>query len=258
MAKITLQSIRTDGGTQPRTCLNDWYVEQLMQTLEADGKLPPVDLFYDGTDYWLADGFHRYEAHSKAGKDTIAATVHQGTKEDAQWFSYSANKTHDVAGLRRTNADKERAVRAAIAHPKAETLSNVKLAEHIGVSESMVRAYRTASESGSHKTNLPKREGKDGKMYPANKPRPTMPAYEPPAQTVAETITIDKDTGEVLDEPPMRMPSRYESHPKPPTRKGRGIELAHEAINVLKRIPVNDALRADGLALVARWIKDNK
>ncbi len=85
-----------------------------------------------------------------------------------------------------------------------------------------------------------------------------MPAYEPPAQTVAETITIDKDTGEVLDEPPMRMPSRYESHPKPPTRKGRGIELAHEAINVLKRIPVNDALRADGLALVARWIKDNK
>lgn len=43
-----------------------------------------------------------------------------------------------------------------------------------------------------------------------------------------------------------------------PKRLGRGIALAHKAIEVLKNIPSNDALREDGLRTVARWIKDNK
>jgi len=43
-----------------------------------------------------------------------------------------------------------------------------------------------------------------------------------------------------------------------PKRRGMGIQRAHEAINVLKKIPANDTLRADGLGIVARWIRANK
>lgn len=45
---------------------------------------------------------------------------------------------------------------------------------------------------------------------------------------------------------------------KPREALGRGITAAHNAINILKRIPPNDALRAEGLRTVAAWIRDNK
>jgi len=37
-------------------------------------------------------------------------TVIRGTQQDAQWFSFAANQTN---GLRRSNEDKQRAVKAA-------------------------------------------------------------------------------------------------------------------------------------------------
>jgi hypothetical protein len=43
-----------------------------------------------------------------------------------------------------------------------------------------------------------------------------------------------------------------------PQVKGKGIQFAHEAIAVLKKIPIKDALRDEGLSIVARWIKDNR
>jgi uncharacterized ParB-like nuclease family protein len=53
------------------------------EELEAGAKFPPVVVFYDGEKYWLADGYHRLAAHATAGKETIAAEVHEGTKRDA-------------------------------------------------------------------------------------------------------------------------------------------------------------------------------
>ncbi len=40
--------------------------------------------------------------------------------------------------------------------------------------------------------------------------------------------------------------------------KGKGVYLAHEAINCLTRIPKNDALRKRGFQIVTDWIKHNK
>lgn len=57
--------------------------------------------------YWLADGFHRTAAAKSAGLAEIDADVRQGTRRDAILFSVGANAAH---GLRRTNADKRRAV----------------------------------------------------------------------------------------------------------------------------------------------------
>ena len=139
--KLGLEQIRTDGGTQPRAELLIEVTEEYAEQMRAGVEFPPITVFFDGKEYWLADGFHRVGAHRRAfGADaSIEVEVLQGTQADAQWYSYSVNKTH---GLRRNNDDKERAVRAALKHPKSVGLSNCQIAEHCGVDEKTIRKYR--------------------------------------------------------------------------------------------------------------------
>ena len=103
---LKIDAIRTDGGTQPRALIDFDAVSDYMDAMTDGVKFPPVVVFYDGTEYWLADGFHRVKAAHGADFNEIACVVHQGTREDAQWYSFSANKAN---GLRRTNEDIRRA-----------------------------------------------------------------------------------------------------------------------------------------------------
>jgi len=104
--KLAISKLRTDGGTQPRSALNMPIVEDYAAAMRAGAKFPAVDVFYDGTDYWLADGFHRCRAAYVAEFAEIAATVHQGTLRDAQWFSYA--RTRRTASIARTRTSGER------------------------------------------------------------------------------------------------------------------------------------------------------
>ena len=158
MERIRIDKIRLDGGTQPRAKLNDERVAEYTENLQAGAVFPPVEVVYDGQDYWLWDGFHRVHACRAANLAKVEANVIPGTQADAQWLSYSANKAH---GLYRSNEDKRRAVEAAMAHPKAESLSNVLVAEHCGVSEFLVRRLR--EKSTSIKSKSPVRAGRDGR-----------------------------------------------------------------------------------------------
>ena len=139
VVNLRIDEIKTDGGTQPRACL-DWdAIHDYSDDMEAGAKFPPVTVFYDGESYWLADGFHRIQAAYAANLDSIDCDVRQGTREDAQWFSFSANRAN---GLRRTNDDKQRAVKAALQHPRAQSLSDSEIARHCGVSVPTVAAWR--------------------------------------------------------------------------------------------------------------------
>lgn len=142
MTAIPLSAIRTDGGTQPRAELNFVTIADYADDMREGAIFPPVVVFYDGADYWLADGFHRLSAAQQIGAVEIAADVRQGTIEDARWFSYGVNKDH---GLRRTNEDKRRAVEAALAHPYHARYSNREIARHCGVDEGTVRRHRDVS-----------------------------------------------------------------------------------------------------------------
>lgn len=166
--------VRIDGETQPRQRINEDVVAEYAEALAGGAEFPPVVVFDDGADKWLADGFHRYHAHRKAGRERITADIQQGSREDAQWESYAANANH---GLRRTNADIAKIVTLALSHPNAASLSNVQLAEHCGVSEITIRRHRekdkptsTVSKStGDFEPETPiqatstKRTGRDGR-----------------------------------------------------------------------------------------------
>jgi len=110
---LKLSQLRIDGGTQPRVAINEEAVADYAERLREGVVLPPVVAFFDGVVYWLADGFHRYHAHRRAGRDTIAVDVHDGGLREAILYSVGANTEH---GLRRTNEDKRKAVETMLTH----------------------------------------------------------------------------------------------------------------------------------------------
>ncbi len=159
--KLGISNIRQDGATQPRSALDMTIVEDYSEAMRAGAKFPPVDVFYDGTEYWLADGFHRCRAAYIGDLEEIPAKVHQGTLEDAQWFSYAANKTN---GIYRSTEDKQRAVRAAIKHPKSASLSDRAVAKHLGVDHTTVGDWRSKLNSTGGIPQSTKRTGLDGRL----------------------------------------------------------------------------------------------
>lgn len=137
--KLELNKIRLDGNTQPRAELNQEIVGDYAEAVMAGVAFPPIDVFHDGSSYWLADGFHRYFAHKRASVTAIDVTVHTGTLRDALLFSVGANSKH---GLRRTNEDKRRAVMVLLNDLEWSEWSDIKIAETAGVSSATVHRIR--------------------------------------------------------------------------------------------------------------------
>jgi len=139
MSQIEISLILTNGGTQPRASLNSELIDEYAEAMSAGAKFPPAIVFYDGTSYWLADGFHRFEAAKKIGSQNIAVDIRQGTCRDAILHAVGANATH---GLRRSNADKRRAVLKLLSDPEWCQWSNREVAKQCGVGEWLVRQLK--------------------------------------------------------------------------------------------------------------------
>lgn len=100
---LPLDVIKIDGGTQSRLKIDENYVEEILGKMKEDTEYLPVTAFFDGKEYWLADGFHRYHATRKNGKASIKCNVTNGLLRDAILYSKSANNRH---GLPPTLQDK--------------------------------------------------------------------------------------------------------------------------------------------------------
>lgn len=163
-----LASIRLDGGTQSREKIDQDTVGEFAQSMQLGANFPPILIFYDGKNYWLADGFHRVHAALALGLETIKATVRQGTQKDASWESCGANKTH---GLKRTNEDKRRAVEMALR--LCPEKSDRMLADHCGVDHKTVAKLRPQTTGEVPQSEPQPRTGRDGRtINTANIGRP--------------------------------------------------------------------------------------
>lgn len=168
MKKLNLNAIRIDGGTQSRVEINMEVVGDYAEAIKAGIEFPAVVVFHDGADYWLADGFHRYHAHKQAGKASIGAEVHNGTQRDAVLHSLGANGTH---GLRRTNADKRKAVAAMLADAEWSQWSDRKIAEACGVGHPMVAAMRKPEVAQKQQENRVASAAKQGRAVESDSTR---------------------------------------------------------------------------------------
>ena len=133
---LPLKEIRLNGGTQMRESIDQDTVQDYAGLLD---ELPPVVVFNDGKQHWLADGFHRVKAAQFADRDAIACEIRQGSRRDAVLFAVSANARH---GLRRSNADKRKGVMALLSDKEWCRWSDREIARQCAVSGALVTVLR--------------------------------------------------------------------------------------------------------------------
>jgi ParB-like chromosome segregation protein Spo0J len=139
MKELKLSDISTDEDLQIREAISDQAISDYYDVLREGGKLPPIVVFFDGDRHHLADGWHRFHAHKRAGLATIEAEVHDGTKRNAQLYALGANHAH---GLRRTPADKRKAVLIMLDDVEWSEWSDREIAKQCKVSQPFVSKVR--------------------------------------------------------------------------------------------------------------------
>ena len=160
------QVIRIDGGTQARAVLLDEaHVEDVKERYLAGEDLPPVVVFYDGQEYWCADGHHRVAAARAADFDEVNVDLREGSREEAALYSCGANQGH---GLKRSPADKRAAARLCM--KLRPSWSDRKVADHCGIDHKTVADER--ERAGGEIPQVTEREGRDGKRYTVRAPEP--------------------------------------------------------------------------------------
>ena len=136
---LEISKISATDETQSRCKLDSETINEYAESMNSGVILPPVTIYDDGENHYLADGFHRLEAAKKCGLSTINAEVRQGSKSDAILYSVGANATH---GLRRTNADKRKAVETVLKNEEWRGWSNNHIAKLCGATHPFVRKIR--------------------------------------------------------------------------------------------------------------------
>jgi len=179
---IAIDEIIIDADTQPRAIMNTMTVQEYRDEMLDGVKFPPIEVFTDGASYWLVDGFHRRWAAMQAEIDELECIVYEGTLADAQWYSYARNSDH---GLRRTNADKRKAVMRALKHAKGVKMSDGDISEHCGVSQPFVSKLRRELQSTHNGFESATRKGRDGRTIN------TANIGKKKAEPVEEPETVD-------------------------------------------------------------------
>ena len=165
---LKLTDIVTTAGTQIRAKIDAEAVSDYADAMTDGAKFPAVVVFHDGSEYILADGFHRVMAAARNGFRDILADIHKGTKRDALKFALGANSAH---GIKRTNADKRRSVELALA--EWAKLSNSETAKLCAVSDDLVATVRSDMESNLRLAKVDSRVGADGKTRKVPTPKLT-------------------------------------------------------------------------------------
>ena len=82
---------------QPSENLSEDIVSTYVDTLRRGDQLPPVRVRYDGTNYFLEDGFHRIQAMRLTGVAQTEAEIHPGTIAEMEAeFSRALRATLDM------------------------------------------------------------------------------------------------------------------------------------------------------------------
>ena len=226
-----------DWKTAQTRSVDDSVVEEYAKLLEDNVDLSNPDVFDDGESVVGADGAHRAAAHKRCGRESILCNVHSGGPRDAMKFALSANARH---GLRRSNADKRRAVEIALADQEWREWSDHAIGELCGVSNTLVGTIRKAVEASVVSTKdtssvANTRLGRDGRRQPATK-RPSRSSVENPIFSESKIFQPDVSAAsagqhqEILTPPVSTVPlethciNRYvrlESFPPPDERQGQ-------------------------------------
>jgi len=154
MVLVKLDKIRIDCGTQSRCNIDEGTINSYAEMMADGAVFPPVMIYHDGSNHYLADGFHRFFANKKNGKKDISADVVNGTLTEAILYSKGANGLH---GKPFTIEDKRKNVQEMIDHFEFSEYSDREIARKCCVSNTFVTNMRKGK-----KPEKIKYTGKDG------------------------------------------------------------------------------------------------
>jgi hypothetical protein len=136
-----------DPRCQARERMSGETAEEYADLYRAEETLPPLEVFDVDGALVVVDGFHRLEAAfraagSLAGVATLPVrVVGHGPMKDAVWYALGTNRKH---GLRRTRADKRKAVTMALELDGDR--GDREIARQVGVSHTMVSNMRRGEQ----------------------------------------------------------------------------------------------------------------
>ena len=238
--KLNLKTIILDQSTQCRDVMRQETIDEYAERMRAGDKFPPIDVFGTPEKSWIADGWHRIMAAREIGADSIETTIHHGGRTEAVKFALGANAVH---GLRRSNADKRRAVSVALA--EFGGMSCRAVAEMCGVGNDLVQRIKPEVTDS---VTSPIVTGRDGKTYPATR-QPTAPAES--------KSTLDGRT-EWCDDTKETEPETKEKTKIPEYMPSDGVAYAHMAIANLEKIQPKDKERTKAWQIVREWLNINE
>ncbi|NBS67726.1 hypothetical protein EBT31_02285 [bacterium] len=174
---LPIDVIRIDGETQSRTKIHQDVVDDYAEKM-ADGAVFPAPVaFFDGKEYWLADGFHRYHATRKNRKASLSCDVINGTVRDARFYSFGANATH---GLPPTYEDKVQSANRMLADSEWGQKSDREIGRHCGLSHPTIAKLRAAMNPAKAKEPriVKDKHGNDTKVNPKEPELKTPPVLD--------------------------------------------------------------------------------
>jgi len=190
---LNLLNIRIDGDTQAREELNQEKVAEYAEKMRDGEVFPPVTVFFDGSDYWLADGFHRYFSTKSNGKTSIDCDVENGTQHDARKYSWKANAKR---GLPLNPKDQRKIIIAMLNDEETKTWSNRQIAAWVGVSHSTVNRIKSSLEQRSTDT----KPVKDNHVKPVSNPDIGKTVQKIPAPDMTSALMVKQEVVIELNE----------------------------------------------------------
>lgn len=198
MKVMNLAALVLDPRLQSRVEINEETVSEYATDIESGDQFPPVIVFFDSTHFYLADGYHRYYGHKRAGKVSIQCEVINGTIRDAIYHSTAVNAKH---GMRRSYADRRKAVMTLLDDFEWSLKSNTEIAKHVGVSVSFVSNLRNSSGKMPEKIEYTTPSGnKQTKNTASGRPRNTEKKEDKLEDPVPEVETKDSSVADAHNE----------------------------------------------------------
>lgn len=159
--------------------------------MRAGAEFPPVVLFHDGSAYWTGDGFHRIVAARDIGRDTIRAEIRAGGSREAVLLAAGANATH---GLRRTQADKRKAIKTLLQDPEWTRWSDREIAKVCAVDHKTVGSVRrelTGEFPTDRKVTYRDRHGNESQMVVSSTTKSTETTPTPILKELIASVSDD-------------------------------------------------------------------
>jgi hypothetical protein len=172
-----------------------------------------VVVYFDGQDYWLADGFHRVQAAMQIGRKRLDADIRPGAQRDAVLHSVGANAEH---GLRRTRQDKHRAVLILLRDKEWSHWSDRKIAKACSVNPHLVAQLRQSicENAQMRKRRTVERNGTTYTMDTSEIGKEASPMPSTPARLEEEQAPVPSASGDLPTCPKIRdtLPECSEQH----------------------------------------------